>query len=182
MNVLVIGSGGREHTLCWKLSQSSKLKKLYCAPGNGGIAAIAECVDIKSDDIPALVKFAQEKSIDLTVVGPEAPLVAGLVDAFDKEGLKIFGPTRKAAQLEGSKVFSKEFMQRHDIPTAEFETFDNLESARGYLAQCSFPIVVKASGLAAGKGVVICNKLKEAEAALDEIMRQRIFKEAGLKS
>lgn len=179
MNVLVVGSGGREHAITWKLAQSSKLKKLYCAPGNGGIASVAECVDIKAEDIGSLLKFAKEKDIDLTVVGPEAPLVAGIVDTFEKEGLRIFGPGKKAAQLEGSKVFAKEFMQRHDIPTAEFETFDNVESARGYLAQVSFPVVIKASGLAAGKGVVICENVKSAEQALDEIMRQKIFKGAG---
>jgi len=179
MNVLVVGSGGREHALCWKLKKSDSVKKLYCAPGNGGIASVAQCVDIAVEDIAGLIKFAKERKIDLTVVGPEVPLVNGIVDEFLLAGLKIFGPSKKSAQLEGSKVFSKEFMQRHSIPTAEFETFDNLESARAFLAQADFPLVIKASGLAAGKGVVLCNNRKEGEQALDEIMRQKVFKGAG---
>ena len=130
MKVLVVGSGGREHVLTWKIKQSPLVKKIYCAPGNGGIASIAECVDIKVDDIKSLVDFAQKKRIDLTVVGPEAPLVAGIVDAFEKEGLKIFGPSKVASQLEGSKVFAKEFMYERNIPTAPFETFDNIHEAQ----------------------------------------------------
>jgi phosphoribosylamine--glycine ligase len=179
MKVLIIGSGGREHVLAWKLRQSPQLTKLYCAPGNGGIAEIAECVNIKAEDINALVEFAKGKTIDLTVVGPEAPLAAGIVDAFEKENLRIFGPTKRAAQLEGSKVFAKEFMYRYNIPTAGFEIFDSLKEAEAFLKKVDFPVVVKADGLAAGKGVVICNNLSEAQTALNEIMREKIFKEAG---
>jgi phosphoribosylamine---glycine ligase len=179
MRILVIGSGGREHVLAWKIKQSPLTKELYCAPGNGGIAEIAQCVNIKADDIKGLVKFAKEKKIDLTVVGPEGPLVAGIVDVFEKEGLKIFGPCREAAQLEGSKVFAKEFMYDCNIPTASFQRFDNIDEARNALSRMTFPIVVKADGLAAGKGVVICKDLREAEKAVDEIMVQKIFDEAG---
>ena len=179
MKVLIIGSGGREHVLAWKIKQSPLVKELYCAPGNGGISGIAECVDISSDDIPSLVQFAKEKQIDLTVVGPEAPLVAGIVDAFERKKLKIFGPCREAAQLEGSKVFAKEFMYEWNIPTANFQKFSIIEDAKDYLRQVTFPIVVKADGLAAGKGVIICQDFMEAEKAVDEIMAQRIFKEAG---
>lgn len=169
MKILVIGSGGREHVLTWKIAQSPKVKKIYCAPGNGGMAQIAECVDIKSDDIDGLVKFAQKKKIDLTVVGPEAPLVAGIVDAFDEEGLMIFGPDKGAAQLEGSKVFSKEFMHRHGIPTASFMSFDSIEDAHQFLTTTRYPLVVKADGLAAGKGVFICHHEEEGFRALKEI-------------
>ncbi len=179
MRILVIGSGGREHVLAWKIKQSPLTKELYCAPGNGGISEIAHCVDIKADDIKGLVKFAKEKKIDLTVVGPEGPLVAGIVDVFEKEKLRIFGPCREAAQLEGSKVFAKEFMYDCNIPTASFQRFDNIDEARSSLSRMTFPIVVKADGLAAGKGVVICQNLKEAEKAVDEIMVQKIFDEAG---
>ena len=169
MKILVIGSGGREHVLTWKIAQSPKVKKIFCAPGNGGMAQIAECVDIKPDDIHALVSFAKTNRIDLTVVGPEAPLVAGIVDAFDEEGLKIFGPDRLAAQLEGSKVFAKEFMHRHGIPTASFMSFDSLEDAQGFLQSTRYPLVVKADGLAAGKGVFVCYTEEEAHKALTEI-------------
>lgn len=179
MKVLIIGSGGREHVLAWKIQQSPQVKKLYCAPGNGGIAQIAECVDIKADDIPGLVRFAKKEKIDLTVVGPEAPLVLGIVDTFEEEGLKVFGPKRKAAQLEGSKVFAKEFMQRHHIPTAGFASFDTLKAAKDFLSRATFPLVIKADGLAAGKGVMICQSLKEGEEALDRIMGQKIFENAG---
>lgn len=179
MNVLIIGSGGREHALAWKIKQSPLVKELYCAPGNGGISEIAECIDIKADDIPELVRFAKEKQIDLTVVGPEAPLVAGIVDAFEKKKLKVFGPSRDAAQLEGSKIFAKEFMFEWNIPTASFRKFDVIDEAKEYLRQVAFPTVVKADGLAAGKGVVVCQDFIEAEKAVDEIMGQKIFKEAG---
>jgi phosphoribosylamine--glycine ligase len=179
MKVLVVGSGGREHVLAWKLKQSPKVKHVICAPGNGGMAQIAECVAIKADDITGLVRFAQDQDIDLTVVGPEAPLVAGIVDAFEKAGLKIFGPNKAAAQLEGSKSFSKRFMKRHHIPTAAFETFTDADKARGYLLGAAYPLVVKADGLAAGKGVIICSNKDEALDAVDSIMTQRVFKEAG---
>lgn len=179
MNILVIGSGGREHTLVWKIKQSPKAKKIYCAPGNAGIAPLAECVAIAADDIQGLLKFAKEKSIDLTVVGPEAPLVAGIVDEFEQHGLKIFGPNQAASQLEASKAFSKEFLHRRNIPTAIYKVFDDPKPALEFLSQAQFPLVVKADGLAAGKGVVICKDLKEAQQAIDEIMVQKVFKSAG---
>jgi len=181
MNILVIGSGGREHALCWKIKQSAKVKRLYCAPGNGGIAQIAECVAIGPEDIDGLLTFVLQKKIDLTVVGPEVSLVGGVVDAFAKKGLKIFGPSQAAAQLEGSKVFAKEFMQRRNIPTAGYQVFNNPAAAFTFLQQAKFPIVVKADGIAAGKGVYICADLKEAKAAIDQIMVQKIFKKAGDK-
>jgi len=181
IKVLIVGSGGREHVLAWKIRQSPKVDELYCAPGNGGIGEVAECVDIKADDIPGLLKFAKKKKIDLTVIGPEAPLVAGIVDAFEKEGLRVFGPSQAAAQLEGSKVFSKEFMHRRNIPTAVFKSFDNAEEAIGFLEKSQFPLVVKADGLAAGKGVIICQKLEEAKTAVKQIMKEKVFKEAGNK-
>ncbi|MDD3374389.1 MAG: phosphoribosylamine--glycine ligase [Candidatus Omnitrophica bacterium] len=179
MNVLVIGSGGREHALVWKLKQSPKVKNIFCAPGNGGIEKDAKCVDIKIDDIQGLRDFAQKNNIGLTVVGPEIPLVAGIVDSFEEKGLKIFGPSKQAAQLEGSKVFSKEFMKKYDIPTASFQSFDDAEKAKAFLEDKVFPLVVKADGLAAGKGVMICQNKEEAEQALDEIMLEKVFSEAG---
>ena len=181
MKVLIIGSGGREHVLAWKIKQSPLVKKLYCAPGNGGISQVAECVEVSADDIPGLLKFAKKNKIDLTVVGPEAPLVAGVVDTFQKEGLKIFGPTKKAAQLEGSKVFAKQFLKQWNIPTADFRTFDKINEAKEFIVDAAYPLVVKADGLAAGKGVIICKSLKEAQETIDQIMQQRIFKEAGKK-
>ncbi|HOW35564.1 MAG TPA: phosphoribosylamine--glycine ligase [Candidatus Omnitrophota bacterium] len=179
MKVLVVGSGGREHTLVWKLKQSKRVKEIFCAPGNGGIEALARCVPIKADDIGGLIQFVQGERIDFTVVGPEVPLALGIVDEFEKRNLKIFGPRKMAAQLEGSKVFAKEFMKRHRIPTAAFESFDNCPAAENYIQKVKFPIVIKADGLAAGKGVVICNSLKEAQNVLDEIMTKRVFNEAG---
>ena len=179
MKILVIGSGGREHAMVWKLAQSPRKPQLYCAPGNAGIASLAECVAIASDDIKGLLKFAKEKRIDLTVVGPEAPLVAGIVDEFEQHGLKIFGPNQAAAQLEASKAFAKEFLHRWNIPTAVYKIFDEKKPALKFLSQAQFPLVVKADGLAAGKGVVICKDLKEAEQAVDEIMVKKIFKSAG---
>ncbi|MBI3314661.1 MAG: phosphoribosylamine--glycine ligase, partial [Candidatus Omnitrophica bacterium] len=179
MNVLVIGSGGREHALCWKIKQSPKVKKLYCAPGNGGIGRIAECVNIGVEDMDGLLKFAFEKKIDLTVVGPEAFLVKGIVDVFTHKGMKIFGPSGAAAQLEGSKAFAKEFMHRRNIPTAVYRVFDDAKEAKAFLAQAQFPLVVKADGIAAGKGVYVCGHLKEAQTAIDEIMVQKLFGAAG---
>jgi len=181
MNILVIGSGGREHALCWKIKQSPKVKRLYCAPGNGGIAGIAECVDIKVDDVELLLQFALRKQIDLTIVGPEASLVVGIVDAFAQKGLKIFGPSKAAAELEGSKVFAKEFMQRRNIPTALYKVFDNAVLAQAFLQESQFPLVIKADGIAAGKGVYVCADLTQAKAAIDEIMVQKIFGAAGNK-
>lgn len=179
MNILVIGSGGREHALIWKIKQSPKARKIYCAPGNAGIASLAECVAIPADDIKGLLRFAKDKKIDLTVVGPEAPLVKGIVDEFEQHGLKIFGPNQAAAQLEGSKAFAKDFLHRRNIPTAVYKVFDEPKTALEFLDRAQFPLVVKADGLAAGKGVVICQNLKEAQQAVDEIMVQRIFKSAG---
>ena len=179
MNVLIVGSGGREHVLAWKIQQSSKVTKLYCAPGNAGIADVAECVPIKSNDVTALIHFAQEHAIDLTVIGPEAPLVAGIVDEFQKVGLHVFGPSQAAAQLEGSKVFSKEFMQRWHIPTAAFESFEESEKALDYVRKVNFPLVIKADGLASGKGVFICESFEEAEDAIHKIMSDKVFQDAG---
>jgi len=179
MKILIIGSGGREHVLTWKIKQSPQVKELFCAPGNGGICEIAKCVDIQSDDIEGLVRFAKENKIDLTVVGPEAPLVAGIVDEFEREGLKVFGPNRKAALLEGSKIFAKEFMHECNIPTANFQRFDDAQETKSFLQQTTFPLVIKADGLASGKGVIVCKDFLEAEKAVDEIMVQKVFKEAG---
>ncbi len=179
MKILVIGSGGREHALVWKLHQSPKVEKIYCAPGNGGMADLAECVEIKADDILALADFAKDKGVDLTVVGPEVPLVAGIVDLFEEDGLKIFGPSKAAARLEGSKVYAKNFMKRWDIPTARYAAFTDAAAALEYLQDHSYPLVVKAAGLAAGKGVIICQDFFEAEDAVSKIMTDKIFKEAG---
>ncbi len=181
MNVLLVGSGGREHVLAWKIKQSPLVDELYCAPGNGGIASLAQCVDIDVLDVDALVSLEKEKNIGLTIVGPEAPLVAGLVDVFEVEGLKIFGPSRAAAQLEGSKIFSKEFMYDNGIPTAPFISFDELQAARDFLPQAEYPVVVKADGLAAGKGVLICKDQQEAEEAVTQIMEEKVFQAAGSK-
>lgn len=181
MKILVVGSGGREHALCWALSKSPKVSKIYCTPGNGGIASIAECVDIKADDIIPLVDFALAQKIDLTVVGPEVPLAAGIVDLFEEEGLKIFGPSMAAARLEGSKAYAKSFMKRNDIPTARYAAFTDLSAALVALNDFPLPVVVKADGLAAGKGVMICSTKIEAENALKSIMAEKVFKDAGNK-
>ncbi len=179
MRVLVIGSGGREHALTWKLAQSPRVSALYVAPGNGGTAKLAENVSMAATDVEGLVAFAREQEIDLTVVGPEAPLVAGLVDAFEAEGLRAFGPRAAAARLEGSKAFAKEFMFAEGIPTGVAAIFDDYEATRAYLRRQELPVVVKASGLAAGKGVFVCATLEEAETALQEIMVERRFGDAG---
>ncbi|MDZ7391482.1 MAG: phosphoribosylamine--glycine ligase [candidate division KSB1 bacterium] len=179
MKVLVVGGGGREHALVWKLAQSDQVRKLYCAPGNAGIAQVAECVDIAPTDIRRLVQFARRRRIDLTVVGPEAPLVAGIVDEFQHHGLRIFGPTAAAAELEGSKAFAKEFARRHGIPTAAFATFTDPEAAWRYIDRHPLPVVLKADGLAAGKGVVVCESREQARVALEAIMVQRAFGQAG---
>ncbi|MCA9394064.1 MAG: phosphoribosylamine--glycine ligase [Candidatus Omnitrophica bacterium] len=181
MKILIIGSGGREHVLAWKIKQSPLVKEIYCAPGNGGIAGLAECVDIPADDIEGLLDFASQKRIDLTIVGPEAPLVKGIVDYFTASGLKIFGPTKSAALLEGSKVFAKEFMHKCNIPTASFKTFDNYHEAVDYTERAEYPLVIKADGLAAGKGVIICEDIAQAHKALEQIMQDKVFKEAGNK-
>jgi len=181
MKILVVGSGGREHALAWKISQSPHLEKLFCAPGNPGIMSIAENVAIDSSDIKGLVDFAAKEKIDLTVVGPELPLTMGIVDEFEERGFKIFGPNKNTAELEGSKVFAKQFMERHQIPTARSKIAESPEEAGEILnsGKFSFPLVVKADGLAAGKGVIICENLKEAEDVVRLIMVERKFGEAG---
>ena len=181
MKVLVIGSGGREHALVWKLRKSKKVEKIFCAPGNGGISKLARCVNIKADNVKALIDFAQRNKINLTVVGPEAPLAAGIVDAFQKKKLKIFGPTQKAAQLESSKIFSKEFMRKYHIPTAPFKVFTTAAEAMGFCKSAEFPLVIKADGLAAGKGVFICKTQEDADKAIKDIMIDNIFGDAGKK-
>jgi len=180
MKVLVVGQGGREHALLWKLKQSPSVTALFCAPGNAGTAQDGMNVDIRDSDIPGLVKFAQSQQIDLTVVGPEVPLCAGLVDALQKAGLKAFGPSKAAAQLEGSKIFSKKLMRRAGVPSADFQVFDRAEPAIGWLeAQEDHPWVVKADGLAAGKGAIVCATRQEAIDAVTLILVQRAFGEAG---
>ncbi|MDP3297678.1 MAG: phosphoribosylamine--glycine ligase [Thermodesulfovibrionia bacterium] len=181
MKVLVIGSGGREHALVWKLSQSQRVDKIFCTPGNAGISEIAECLDIKTDDIGALVNFAKYEGIDLTIVGPEAPLTAGIVDAFVKEDRRIFGPDKLGAQLEGSKVFAKEFMLKYGIPTAEYKTFTSYLHAKEYIQLKGAPIVIKADGLAAGKGVFVAVSVEESIDALKLIIKERAFGSAGDK-
>lgn len=181
MKVLVVGSGGREHAICYKLSQSSKVSKIYCAPGNAGIGQIAECVAIGAMEFEKLADFAKENEIDLTVVGMDDPLVGGIVDVFEERGLRVFGPRKNAAIIEGSKAFSKELMKKYDIPTAAYETFDNADAACEYLRSASFPIVLKADGLALGKGVLICNDLDEALAGVKTIMLDKQFGSAGDK-
>ncbi|MEC7786268.1 MAG: phosphoribosylamine--glycine ligase [Nitrospinota bacterium] len=179
MRVLVIGSGGREHALVWKIKQSPKVEKIFCAPGNAGTSEIADNIPIAADDIEGLLQFALKKEIGLTVVGPEQPLVMGIVDQFELKGLRIFGPNAIAAELEGSKSFSKDIMQKYGLPTAEYKIFTSAESATKYIQAKNCPLVVKADGLAAGKGVLLCRSSREALAAVDTIMRQRLFGEAG---
>lgn len=179
MKVLVVGGGGREHTLVWKLKQSPQVEKIYCAPGNGGIAGDAECVALAAEDIKGLADFAQQQDIDLTVVGPEAPLTAGIVDLFKSRGLKVFGPDAEAARLEGSKVFAKEAMTKYGVPTAAYKVFRDLQKALKYVREVNGPCVVKADGLAAGKGVIIAKNSAEAEQAVRLIMEERAFGNAG---
>lgn len=181
MKILVVGSGGREHALVWKFAQSKKVKQIFCAPGNAGIAAQATCVDIQADDIDGLLDFAVQENMDLTVVGPEAPLAAGIVDIFEKKGLQVFGASKKAAQLEASKSFSKNLMNKYNIPTAEGKSFTNYDAAEKYIKSLGGPLVVKADGLAAGKGVLICETEKEAVKALKTIMKDNAFGSAGAK-
>ena len=180
MKVLIIGSGGREDAIAWKVAKSPKVEKIYCAPGNGGISQVAECVPIGAMEFDKLAAFAKEKEIDLTIVGMDDPLVGGVVDVFEKEGLRVFGPRKNAAILEGSKAFSKDLMKKYHIPTAAYENFDNPEAAIAYLKEkAEFPIVLKADGLALGKGVLICNTLEEAEEGVKTIMLDKKFGSAG---
>jgi len=181
MKVLVVGGGGREHTIVWKLAQSSKIDKLYCAPGNAGISELAECVNIGATEIEKLVEFAKSENIDLTVVGMDDPLVMGIVDAFENENLRVFGPRKNAAIIEGSKSFAKDLMKKYNIPTAKYEVFDNYETALNYLKSQNMPIVIKADGLALGKGVLICDTLNQAQDALKEIMIDKKFGLSGNK-
>lgn len=180
MKVLIIGSGGREHAIAWKVAQNPQVEKIYCAPGNGGIGQVAECVSIGAMEFDKLAAFAKEEKIDLTIVGMDDPLVGGVVDVFEKEGLRVFGPRKNAAILEGSKAFSKDLMKKYNIPTAAYENFDNPEDAIAFLKEkAEFPIVLKADGLALGKGVLICNTLEEAEEGVKTIMLDKKFGSAG---
>ena len=179
MKVLVVGGGGREHALVWKVAQSPKVSKIYCAPGNAGISEQATLVPLKANDLNGLLQFALKEKIDLTVVGPEEPLTKGIVDLFTSKGLSIFGPSQKAAEIEGSKAFAKEVMRKYHIPTASFEVFDDRKEAVDYIRKHGAPIVVKADGLAAGKGVIICKTIEEAIQSVDQIMIEKIFGEAG---
>mgnify|MGYP001440017083 FL=1 len=181
MRVLVVGSGGREHSICWSVKKSSKVSEIFCAPGNAGIASIVKTVNIKADNIDALLNFALKEKIDLTIVGPEQPLAIGIVDLFRENGLLIFGPNKFSSQLESSKEFSKIFMKRNNIPTARFESFSDFNKALNYVRESEFPLVVKADGLAAGKGVRVCTKLSEAEEFLKFVMKDKIFSVSGEK-
>jgi len=181
MRILVIGSGGREHALVWKIAQSKLADKIFCAPGNGGISQQAECLDIKADDTARLLDFARKEKIDLTVVGPEAPLASGIVDEFRNYKLKVFGPSKAAARLEASKVFSKEIMSRYKVPTADFKIFDDASQAKSYIEKIGAPCVVKADGLASGKGVVVAKTVEEATQAVSSMMEQKVFGNAGNK-
>ena len=179
MKVLIVGSGGREHAIAWKVAQSKKVDKIYCAPGNAGISEVAECVPIGAMEFDKLVAFAKEKEIDLTVIGMDDPLVGGIVDVFEKEGLRVFGPRKNAAILEGSKAFSKDLMKKYHIPTAAYETFTDPEKALEYLETAKMPIVLKADGLALGKGVLICQTLEEAKEGVKTLMMDKKFGSAG---
>jgi len=179
MKILVIGSGGREHALVWKISQSKKVKEIYAIPGNAGMQKLAQTIDIKASNIIEIADFAQEEKIDLTIVGPELPLSLGIADEFNKRNLKIFGPTQMAAMIESSKIFAKEFMEKNKIPTAESATYGYPSDAKEHLKKANFPVVVKADGLAGGKGVFICNNPEQAEAIVNSIMVEKKFGKAG---
>lgn len=181
MKVLVIGGGGREHVIVWKLAQSPKVSKIYCAPGNAGIKEQAECIDVSAEDIPSIVKAAEELNIDLAVIGPEVPLAMGVTDELQAKGIKVFGPNKKCAQLEASKAFTKEFLDRHNIPTAGYKEFTNKEDLLNNLGIYGYPMVLKADGLAAGKGVIIAENEKDAGAGVEQLMGTRDFGEAGDK-
>ena len=181
MKVLIVGSGGREHALAWKLTESKRVNKIYCAPGNGGTGEFCQNLDIRSDDIEGLLDFALREAIDLTIVGPEDPLVMGIVDKFQEKGLRIFGPGKKAAQLEGSKEYSKIFMEKYGVATAKYESFTDYETAREAINNFTLPLVIKADGLCLGKGVFICNTLDEADQVLKDILEEKIFADQGNK-
>ena len=179
MKVLIVGGGGREHAIAWKVAKSPKVEKLYCAPGNAGIAEVAECVNIGVMEFDKLTAFARENQIDLTIIGPDDPLAAGAVDAFEAAGLRVFGPRKNAAILEASKAFSKDLMKKYGIPTAAYETFTSPEAALAYLETAKMPIVLKADGLALGKGVLICKDLEEAKEGVKTLMLDKQFGSAG---
>jgi len=181
MQILVIGSGGREHTLAWKIAQSPRVSKIWAAPGNAGISEVAECVNISASDIRLLADLAERKRIDLSVVGPEVPLTLGIVDEFERRGLRIFGPNKEAALIEGSKVFAKTLMKRYQIPTGFYQSFSRAEDAERYVHEIGAPVVVKADGLAAGKGAIVCVEVSEALDAVKKIMDERVFGDAGSK-
>ena len=179
MKVLVVGSGGREHTLVWKLNESTKVDQVFCAPGNAGIRSIATCVDIGANDVGQLAEFAINEGIDLTIVGPEEPLTLGIVDYFQDKGLRVFGPSQKAAALEGSKVFMKDLLKKYNIPSGFYDVFDDRDQAVAFINEKGAPIVVKADGLAAGKGVIVAATIGEAVAAVDQILLDKVFGAAG---
>ena len=181
MKILVVGSGGREHALVWKLKQSSGADRIFCAPGNAGTAELGENVPIPANDLPALARFAKENQIGLTVIGPDDPLAAGIVDLFEAEGLRVFGPSKSAARLESSKIFAKELMRKNKIPTARGAAFSNCEAAFAFVEQARFPLVIKADGLALGKGVIIARDATEARAAIDSMLTKRRFGDAGTR-
>ncbi len=181
MKVLVVGGGGREHAICWKLAQSPKVEKIYCAPGNAGIAQVAECVEIKAEDISKICDFAAESQVELAVIGPEVPLAMGIVDALEERGIRTFGPNKECSQLEASKSFTKSFLARHKIPTAAYKEYTDIDSLRGDIGIFGYPMVLKADGLAAGKGVVLAAGEEEAAAAIEEMMGARVFGSAGDK-
>jgi phosphoribosylamine---glycine ligase len=181
MKLMVIGSGGREHAIAWKLAQSSLTERVYCSPGNGGTALESKCENVELESMEELISFAKGNGIDITVVGPEGPLVEGITDAFKEAGLRIFGPSKAAAALEGSKIFAKEFMKKYNVKTAAYEVFDNVSACTAYLQECTYPVVLKADGLAAGKGVAICQSFEEARSTVDDFMVKDIFKGAGKK-
>ncbi len=181
MDILVVGSGGREHAICWALAKSSRKPKIYCAPGNAGIAQIAECIDILSDDIPGLVEWAERHEPKLVVIGPEVPLSLGLADELMKRGVMVFGPVKAGAELEASKTFTKKLLVDHQIPTAKAAAFTSYKKALAYIHEEGAPIVIKADGLAAGKGVTVCENIKQAEQALDEAMKKKVFGKAGAR-
>lgn len=182
MDILVIGGGGREHAIVWALAKSPKAGTIYCAPGNAGIGQLAECVPIAVSEFEKLAAFAVEKQVGLIVVGPDDPLADGIVDAFDETGIPVFGPRKNAAEIEGSKTFMKDLLHKYSIPTAAYAKFDDYEAALAYLRQQGAPIVVKADGLAAGKGVTVARTLEEAEQALSDIMQSKVFGDAGSRS